>query len=159
MQKKIATISMLIAIGVVLQYIDSLIGGKIGIANIVNIIAIPIFSPMIVFFIAISRALLGGLLGGGFMSAMYSVCGSILAVSVMLVCKPNKKLSFVGIGMLGAVAHNIGQITLACTLSGSFAPLAYLPYYLLLSAFSGGAIGYLGEWLVSKRYIWLPVQK
>ena len=45
----VVTCSLFIAIGVVLQYIDSLIGGKTGIANIVNIVAIPIFAPIVVF--------------------------------------------------------------------------------------------------------------
>jgi len=148
--RKIIAISILIAIGVILQYVDSIIGGRIGIANIVNIVALNVFSPLIVFFIAISRALIGGLVGGGVMSAMYSICGSLFAVSIMLSFKPSDKISYIGIGILGATAHNLGQIILACALLKSYTPFAYFSYLLVISAITGAIVGYLGEVLYKR---------
>ena len=173
--KKLTTISILIAIGVVLQYVDNILslglitGGKIGLANIVNIIAINMFclnknfanakfndsyslfvirySFGIVYSIALSRALLGGLIGAGVLSAAYSICGSLLAVSVMLAVRPNRNLSYIGIGILGASSNNLGQILFACLLLKSYSPFAYFPYLLLLSAFTGAAVGYIGQLL------------
>ncbi|GHV18725.1 heptaprenyl diphosphate synthase [Clostridia bacterium] len=151
---KVAKIAIFVALGVVLQIADSAIllpinipGGKLGLANIINIYSLISFSPAISLSIAIIRAIIGGLLFGGIMSAMYSMIGAVLSMLVMIVLykKFYGKLSFIGIGILGAATHNLGQVTLAAILLGSGAVYAYLPVLLIIGTISGSLVGYIGE--------------
>ena len=51
------------------------------------------------------------------------------------------KISIYGISVLGAAAHNVGQIMAAGVLMGSFYIIGYLPYLLIVSVFTGMLTG------------------
>jgi len=54
-----------------------------------------------------------------------------------------KGLSLYGISVLGAAAHNIGQILVAIAVMGSFYVVAYLPWLLIASVLTGLLTGSL----------------
>ncbi|MDR1101972.1 MAG: Gx transporter family protein, partial [Clostridiales bacterium] len=141
-----------IALGISLQIADNLLlppinipGGKLGLANIVNVYSLAQFAVSTTFLIAVARAILGGLLFGGTMTMMYSLAGAILSTLVMvLIWRLRPVFSAVGACIVGAAAHNIGQVCLAAAILNSGAVFAFLPSLLIISAFSGAFIGYMG---------------
>ena len=58
-----------------------------------------------------------------------------------------KKLSIFGVSIAGAAAHNCGQVAAAMLTLGSAAPLAYLPFLLLVSVFTGALTGFVAALL------------
>ena len=62
-------------------------------------------------------------------------------MTVMYMFKPCSRISIYGVSVLGAAAHNIGQILVAVFLMGSVYVIGYLPYLLLVSVFTGLATG------------------
>lgn len=65
-------------------------------------------------------------------------------MSVMALCRRIPTLSVYGVSILGAAAHNIGQILAAMVLMRSVYVGAYLPWLLLVSLFTGFATGAAG---------------
>jgi heptaprenyl diphosphate synthase len=123
-------------------------GGKLGLANIATLIALDIFGLPTLMLISVVRASLGAFLSGGLMAVFYSLSGAILSTLVMWPVHRSgvikrKTITKFGVGVLGAVAHNIGQILVAILLLKSVAILSYLPILLITSAFSGAITGWV----------------
>ena len=64
-----------------------------------------------------------------------------MALLVMTVGSRMKLFSIYGVSILGAAAHQIGQIGVATVLMGSRYVIGYLPYLLIVSIFTGMATG------------------
>ena len=135
-----ALCGVLIALAMVLSYIESLIplsfavpGIKLGLANIVTIIALIKlgFKPALV--ISVGRVLLSGLLFGNPATVMYSMAGALLSLLVMFVIRKLKLLSITGTSVCGAVAHNAGQLIVAAIVIEN----AKIFYYLAVLSVSG----------------------
>lgn len=141
---------ILISMALVLSYIERffplqlfipLPGIKLGLANIVTLMALFFLGEKSAFTILILRCILGAVFGGGISGLFFSVIGGILAMVVMCIFKRCKRLSIYGISILGAAAHNIGQILVAIFLMESVFITGYLPYLLVVSVFTGLATG------------------
>lgn len=124
-----------------LQLIIPLPGIKLGLANIVTLMALFFLGEKNAFVILILRCILGAIFGGGISGLFFSLIGGILAMAVMCIFKSCKGLSIYGISILGAAAHNIGQILAAIILMESIYVTGYLPYLLVVSVFTGMATG------------------
>ena len=61
-----------------------------------------------------------------------------------------KRLSFVGVSVLCAAAHNVGQILAAVTLFGPALIVSYLPWLLVSAVICGGAVGLLLNLLIPR---------
>ena len=141
---------MLIALALALSYTERFIplqlviplpGVKLGLANIVTLMALFFLGTKCAFTILILRCILGSVFGGGISGLAFSLTGGVLAMTVMCICKNCQKISIYGVSMLGAAAHNIGQILVAVFLMGSVYVIGYLPYLLAVSVFTGLATG------------------
>lgn len=146
--KKIALCGVFIALALALSYGERFIpvqlviplpGIKLGLANIVTLIALYLLDPGCAFCILVPRCVLGAVFGGGITGLAFSLTGGVLALLTMAAAKRSKKLSVYGVSILGAAAHNIGQILAAMVLMGSVYIGAYLPW-LLLAAIATGAL-------------------
>ena len=142
--------AILVSMALVLSYIEHFIplqmliplpGVKLGLANIVTLMALFFLGTKSAFTILILRCILGSVFGGGISGLAFSLTGGILAMTVMYMFKPCSRISIYGVSMLGAAAHNIGQILVAVFLMGSVYVIGYLPYLLLVSVFTGLATG------------------
>lgn len=145
--------AVLIALALALSYIERFIplqmivplpGVKLGLANIVTIIALYLLGVRSAFIILILRCLLGAAFGGGVTGLLFSLTGGILAMSVMVGASRARFLSIYGVSILGAAAHNIGQICAAMLLMRSVYIGAYLPYLLVVALFTGFATAAAG---------------
>ena len=71
------------------------------------------------------------------------ICG-ILAMVTMALARKLPVFSIYGVSILGAAAHNVGQILAAMVLMHSVYIGAYLPYLLFVALFTGFATGAAG---------------
>lgn len=125
-----------------LQLMIPLPGIKLGLANVVTLVVLSLLGERYAFGILTARCLLGSFFGG-LTGLAFSLFGGLLALTVMCLAAKIKGLSFYGISVLGAAAHNIGQILVAMALLGSPYVAAYLPWLLLISVFTGLLTGSL----------------
>lgn len=145
---KIALLGMLAATAMVLSYLESLLptaflppGAKPGFSNLANMFAAVSLGLPSALLIAVLKAGFAGLMRGG-TSFFMSLCGGVLSSLVMwLLFKKTKRLSAVGIGVLSAVFHNVGQLTVAAVLVGNRSVLGYAPLLLLCGIVAGTLTG------------------
>lgn len=145
----IAQSAVLIALALALSYTERFIplqliiplpGVKLGLANVVTLIALYLFGWKRTVPIVLARCFLGALFGG-LTGILFSLTGGLLSLGVMAVCKKIPVLSIYGVSILGAAAHNVGQILAAMVLMTSVYVCAYLPYLLVIAIFTGAATG------------------
>ena len=136
--------SLAIAFG----YIEHLIplpfgiyGLKLGLANLVTVIMLYALNAYSAFAINTLRIVLCSILFGSFTSFWYSLVGGLLSFVIMLIIKKTNKFSPMGTSICGAVAHNIGQITVAIILMEEFKIAFYLPILIITGAITGALIG------------------
>lgn len=120
-----------------LQLVIPLPGVKLGLSNIVTLVALALLRPRYAAAILLCRCLLGAVFGGGITGLAFSLCGGILALGAMLLAKKADRFSVYGVSMLGAAAHSAGQILAAMVLMGSMYVGAYLGWLLLVSLATG----------------------
>lgn len=155
--KKIALFGMMVALAFAFSYFESLIpldfvvpGVKLGLANLVVVIALYLMKPGEAFSIAIIRIFLAGLTFGNVYSIAYSLCGGILSFLVMYLVRKTK-LSVIGVSMLGGICHNIGQIIVAAIVMGTSRIAYYLPVLLVAGLITGLLLGVISK-LVIERF-------
>ena len=154
--KSIALFGMMVALAFTFSYLESLIpfdfaipGVKLGLANLVVVVALYTMKPGEALCIVIIRIFLAGLTFGNAYSLAYSLCGGLLSYAVMLLFKKTK-LSIIGVSMLGGIFHNIGQIIVAAMVLGTARIAYYLPVLLVSGVATGLAIGIVSK-LITDR--------
>lgn len=148
--KQIPLCAMLVAMALALSYTERFLplqlviplpGIKIGLANIVTVVALSLFRIRYAAAILALRCILGAIFGGGITGLAFSLCGGFLALGAMAGAGKTGLFSVYGISVLGAAAHSVGQILAAMVLMNSWYVGAYLPWLLLASVFTGLLVG------------------
>lgn len=148
--KRLTLCAILIALAMALSYTERFIplqilvplpGVKLGLANIVTLMALYLMGPKAAFAILIPRCIFGAIFGGGITGLAFSLIGGLLAMCVMALSRKIPVFSVYGVSILGAAAHNVGQILAAMVLMNSVYIGAYLPYLLGVALFTGFATG------------------
>lgn len=151
--KQITLCAVLIALAMALSYAERFIplqmliplpGIKLGLANIVTLMALYLLGVRNTLMIVVLRCTLGSFFGGGMSGLMFSLTGGLLAVTVMIMVQKVPCFSIYGVSILGAAAHHMGQIGIAMLLMHSIYVGAYLPYLLAAGLFTGLATGAAG---------------
>lgn len=151
--RRIALCGVLMALALALSYIERFIplqmlvplpGVKLGLANIVTLIALYLLGVREAFSILIPRCVLGALFGGGITGLLFSLTGGMLAMGTMALMKKLPLFSVYGVSIMGAAAHNVGQIAVSMLMMNSVYIGAYLPYLLIVALFTGSATGIAG---------------
>lgn len=153
-------ISLLIAQGVVIGLIENMIpypfsfasGAKLGLANLITIIALFTMPKKDSFLLVWLRLLLTTLLGGTLSTFLYSMSGAMLSYFGMLLVKKigPKFVSIIGISATGGFMHNVGQLLTASFIAQSWSVLLYLPILSFLGILSGIAIGIAANYLLKR---------
>lgn len=146
--KKLVELAILMALALIIFVIELQIpnpvpipGVKLGLANIITVFAVYHYRASEVALIVFTRVLLGSFFGGNMMALMYSVAGGSLCLAGMLGMKHILKEQHIWIcSVLGAVLHNIGQILVACLITG-WGLLAYFPFLLISGCIAGAFTG------------------
>lgn len=149
--KKITTGAMLAALALIFSYVEAIIpfqpgipGIKLGLANLVIIIAMYRLNMKYAAFANIVRIFLAGLLFSGTFGILYSLAGSIFSFFIMWILKKTGLFSVFGVSMAGGAAHNMGQLFLAMMIVSNAKLLYYFPV-LLFSGMAAGIIVGIGS--------------
>lgn len=143
--KQLARSALLVAAALALSYLERFIplnlvvplpGVKLGLANIVTMFALYTLEKRQAFAILVLRCCLGSLFGGLSGLAM-SLTGGVLAFWTMVLAKKLPLFSVYGVSLLGAAAHNLGQVLAASVMMGSVYTFYYLPFLLLTALATG----------------------
>ena len=117
---RIVLYGMMIALAFVFSYLEHLIplnigipGIKLGLGNLVVLIALYTLGTGGAFVIAVVRIVLTGLTFGGLFSMLYSLAGGLLSFVVMALLSRSGRLHIAGVSICGGVMHNIGQLAVA----------------------------------------------
>ena len=161
---RLSIIAMLLAVAIVLSYLESFIpiwipGVKLGFANVIILIMLYEFKFYESGIVDILRILVVALIRGTFMSPTFfmSLSGGILSYFVMLLFSRIKVFSIIGVSVLGSISHGVGQIAVAIIIMGTQAVAYYLPFILLLSLGTGILSGFIAKSYlkrsITKRYL------
>lgn len=157
---------MLVALAFIFSYIESLIpisvgipGVKLGLANLVAVVALYTLGAVPAFALSLVRIVLTGFTFGNLASMMYSLGGGMLSLLVMAGAKQTKLFSITGVSVLGAVFHNVGQIAVAVLVVETTSLFYYLPVLLISGMAAGILIGILGAELVKRLGNFIQNQK
>ena len=155
MSKKVARMGVFIALAMIFSYIEVLIpfnfgipGVKLGIANIVTVTSLYIFSTGEAFGISVIRIVLMGILFGNGMSLLYSLAGGLLSFLAMWIGKKINWFSVMGVSVAGGVFHNVGQILAVMFVMKNSVFVAYLPVLFVAGIVTGYLIGLLANKII-----------
>lgn len=150
MTKRMALSALLVALAFVFGYIEFLIplpfgipGMKLGLANLVVLVALYVCGAPTAATVSLVRIVLGGFTFGSPFGMLYSLAGGILSFAGMALTYRSKHFSTVGVSILGGVLHNIGQLAVAFIVLGVAGVIYYLPLLLFSGALCGALIGVL----------------
>lgn len=145
--QKIALLGILGALALVLGFLESRlvpdipflpVGAKPGLSNVVTMFTASFMGFGGAIYITLLKALFA-LITRGATAALMSFCGGVLSTIVLciLIKYEGNNLSFVGIGVLCATAHNLGQLISACIISGTALLFNYGKYLLIFAIITG----------------------
>lgn len=152
MKSKVAYFGVFTALALIFSYIESMIpfqigipGVKLGLANLIIVIALYKMSLKEAYLLSVTRVVLSGLLFGSMFCILYSLAGGLLSLTVMAVLKRTEGFSVLGISIAGGVSHNIGQLVIAMFVVQTFSVSYYIPVLLVAGLVTGLVIGIAAE--------------
>lgn len=148
--QNLTRLALLASASVVLGYIEGLIcalmplppGIKLGLANTVVLYAIYTIGVPGSIMLIILKVVLTGFMSGNLAAAfLYSMGGAVLSLIAMLLVKNlgRDSVSIVGVSVVGAVFHNVGQILVASLLLQTPGLMFYV-FVLMISAVVTGTL-------------------
>lgn len=122
-------------------------GFKIGLANIITLSVLYLYSFKDVLYIAILRVFLVGILRTGLFSTtfFFSLTGVVFSIIIMYLFKKINKFSIIGVSILGSIAHSCGQLLTAVIILKNTSMIHYLPFIIILAIPSGILVGILSK--------------
>ncbi len=154
--KKLILLSILTSLGLVLSYVEMLLppiypavpGIKIGLANIVTVFLLYRFSFKEAFTVSLLRVVLVSLLFGNTVMFAYSFAGAVLSICFMGILKKVNRFSCISVSVIGAVAHNLGQIAVAILLLETPQIAYYMGVLALSGTFCGILVGIISAYVI-----------
>ena len=126
-------------------------GVKLGLANVITVYAMFLCGPVDTLAILLCRIILGSIFCGQMMSFLYSLCGGVLCYVVMTAMRRIVNENQIWVcSVIGAAAHNIGQITVAIAVLQTPAVLSYLPVLLISGIITGAFTGFCAHFVVHR---------
>ncbi|MFD1177377.1 Gx transporter family protein [Paenibacillus puldeungensis] len=155
--KRTVIIAIFAAVAVVLSLIESIIpinmsvpGAKLGLANIMVLTCLYFLRARDAFMMVVLKTLLTAFIFGTFSSFLFSFMGALFSFVAMwfLLLIGRKRLSMIGISIIGGIAHNIGQLTAAALYFNTSKIFYYLPMLLIMGVLTGIAVGIAVRYLI-----------
>lgn len=155
--RQITTMGMLVALAMVLGFVETLIpinlgipGMKLGLANIVVVIALFLFDIKTAVVVSILRIILIAMTFGNMSMMFYSIAGASLSLLSMIAISKIKSFSLISVSIVGGIMHNVGQIICAAFVVRTNGVFIYLPVLMIAGLVSGALIGIVAG-LISVR--------
>ena len=156
---RLAELAMLTAAALIIFVVELQIpnpfpvpGVKLGLANIITVYAVYHYRPREVMLLVFVRIFLGALFSGVMSTLIYSFAGSVFCLAGMLVLKRVIEEKYIWISsVLGAVLHNMGQLTAAFLVTGTPGVWVYFPFLLVSGCLAGAFTGICAQ-LILRRF-------
>ena len=155
--RRIAFLGLMVALAFVLSYVEMLLpinigipGAKIGLANLVVMVALYKLGPRDAFTLSLVRVLLVGFTFGNMAMMLYSLAGALLSFVAMSIGKRTNLFSAIGVSVLGGVFHNVGQIIVAMFVLETASLVYYLPFLVVIGTVTGIIIGIISGMIVQR---------
>lgn len=157
MKSKVAYFGVFTALALIFSYVETLIpinfgipGVKLGLANLIIVIALYKMRLREVYLLSIVRVLLSGFIFGNYFSIIYSLAGGLLSLTVMAVFKRKDGFSIMGISIAGGVFHNVGQLIVAMLVVETFSVAYYVTVLLIAGMITGLLIGIVSNEMLKR---------
>lgn len=118
-------------------------GVKLGLGNVVILSALYLFTVPEAFALTLLKTFMVAMFTGSFPSFMYSLSGALLSFAAMAISLKlmRDKVTPIGISVVGAIFHNLGQIIAVSVVMGTFLFVSYLPILLVSGVITGILVG------------------
>lgn len=162
--RKISVCALLAAIALTIFVLEAQIpvpvpipGLKLGLSNIVTVFALAALGWKPTLAVVLIRIVLGNLVTGQGMAMLYSLAGGLFSFLCMaLILRVLKENQLWVCGVIGGIAHNIGQMAVAVAVAETTALLLWLPVLLLggilTGAFTGICAGLLKNRILKEKH-------
>lgn len=94
------------------------------------------------------RIILSGFLFSNLYTILYALSGAVFSFAGMYAGRRTRRFSIMGVSVLGGVLHNMGQLLVAMAVVETFAVAYYFPYLLVAGTVTGALIGLAGRELL-----------
>ena len=145
------------ALALLFSYIESLIpfhigipGVKLGLANLIIVIALYKMNARQAFLLSVTRIVLAGFLFGNLFSILYSLAGGMLSLIVMILLKKQNGFNVMGVSVAGGVFHNVGQLVIAMLVTESLNLFYYVPVLMISGLITGIFIGIIANEMLKR---------
>ena len=165
--RKLTLLSMLCAIALTIFMVEAQIppltpipGIKMGLANIITVLTVFAIGSKEAAAVLFVRIFLGAVFAGNFSTIFYSGAGGLCAILVTILSRKilTKKQLWIA-GVLGAIAHSVGQMAMAIAITQTVGLIAYLPVMIAASIVSGTFTGLCAQYLVNRGNLWKIISK
>ena len=151
----VARVGLMAALALIFSYVEAIIpynpgipGIKLGIANIVTVIALYKYSYREAVCVSVIRIVIAGLLFNGLFGMLYSLAGAALSLAGMIGLKKTGLFSVTGVSMAAGVLHNLGQLAVAAVLIEDLRIFFYFPVLLFSGIAAGILVGIASEMIL-----------
>lgn len=155
--ERMTRLAFLLALGLILSYIESLIpfyfglpGAKLGLANLMVILILYTYGAKDAFLVNLLRIFVSSLLFGNLYGFLYSAAGALFSFLAMWFLRRYTNVSVTAVSVLGGIFHNTGQMIVAAVMISHFSFFYYLPFLLCSGVLAGFLVGKLSEILLKR---------
>ena len=157
--KRMTTITMLIALSIIFHMVESMIpiplpvpGFRLGLANIVGLVAFYLFNSRVFIEVNFMRVLLASLLRGTLFGTGFwlSLCGVSFSCLACIVARKQTSMTIYGVSVIGSVFHCIGQFVDVTFIYEQFFMQAILPLLTLLAIPTGLFVALVAKQVISR---------
>ena len=142
---KMVKISLLLAIALIINYLESLVplplplpGVKLGLANCIGLVVLCLYTEKDYVAFNMLKVFMVALLRTGFGTAFFiGLSGTLLATIFTLLFYKFSRASIYGLSVIGAVFHALGQVLMVMILYSSIYMINYLVILEVTSVISG----------------------
>ncbi len=126
-------------------------GARLGVANLITLLAVVMWGTRDALIVAAGRAVLGSLLGGTFGTLTFAMSsGGAIGAALVMSLAALGPIGPVGLSVLGAATHNVSQLSIFYLVTRYAGVWIYLPPLLALAVPAGAATGVAGAYLLSR---------
>ena len=148
---------MFTALAMIFSYVEVLIpislgipGIKLGLANLVVVVALYTMGAPMALAVSMIRILLVSVTFGNLAAMLYSLAGGLLSFGGMVLLKKIPKFSIVGVSVAGGILHNAGQLAVAMAVVENIPLLSYMPLLMISGTITGMLIGIVSAQVIPR---------
>lgn len=152
--KKMTFLGLMVGYSLILYIIEGFIpnpmiavfpGAKLGLSNIITLVALMTLGLKDTFIILTVRIILSSIFTGPMSYLLFSIGGGYLSLLVMYLFSKINGFSIIGVSIAGAIGHNVGQLLVASAIVKNIAMTSYLPFMLITSLATGMFVGMVSK--------------